>query len=170
MPLAELGGLGKEKASVGSPSDPSQPLPSSYPTPPCNGAARASSEENPPQSQAYVHRAGCAPNQGGPRALRFAACCLHSAGATPIRCRRMGRATGSHWIAGCLSSSRHLDAWGSAWESRGMGASRRGTPPLQATWFPTRAFNARATRASQPCTALTSHLGSSSSGHQLASG
>lgn len=88
---------------------------------------------NPPQSEAYVHRAGCAPGPGGPRALRSAACCRRSAGATPIRCHPTGKATGSRWTAGCPSSARRLDAWGSAWPGGGRRGSRRGTAPLQAT-------------------------------------
>lgn len=89
--------------------------------------AQPARRRNPLQSQAYVHLAGSAPSPGGPPALRSAAGCLRSAGATPIRCRLTGKAIGSRWTAGCQSSDLRLGAWGSAWGREGE-ESRRGTP------------------------------------------
>ena len=94
------------------------------PAPPRPSSAQHSRRGNPLQSQAYVHRASCAPSRGGPRELRSAACCRRSAGVTPIRCRRTGKETGSRWTAGCPSSARRLGAWDSAY----MGGAGLGRP------------------------------------------
>lgn len=104
-------------------------LPRAAATPHRPGQAQPARRRNPPQSQAYVHLAGCAPRPGGPPALRSAAGCLRSAGATPIRCRLTGKAIGSRWTAGCPSSDLRFGAWGSACGRRQE--SRRGAPLSQ---------------------------------------
>ena len=129
--LAALVRAGPRGAGSGRPPRTHWPLPRGDPARPRSApdpARRSPRGGNLPQSRAYVHRAGSAPSPGGPRALRSAACCRRSAGATPIRYRRMGTATGSRWTAGYPSSARRLGAWGLAC----MGGSRRGTPGLQA--------------------------------------
>ena len=105
--------------------------PSATPLRPRPRSAQPARRGNPPQSRAYVHRAGSAPSPGGPRALRSAACCRRSAGATPIRYRRMGTATGSRWTAGYPSSARRLGAWGLAcMGGAGVGRPVCKLPPL----------------------------------------
>jgi hypothetical protein len=116
---------GREEAAP--PRDAARPRPRRSPRP----LARRG---NPRQSRAYVHRPGCAPSPSGPRVLRFAACCRRSAGVTPIRCRPTGKATGSRWTAGCPSSARRPDAWGSAC-GRGRRNGGAGVGRLLCSWL-----------------------------------
>ena len=132
--LAALVRAGPRGAGSGRPPRTHWPLPRGDPARPRSApdpARRSPRGGNLPQSRAYVHRAGSAPSPGGPRALRSAACCRRSAGATPIRYRRMGTATGSRWTAGYPSSARRLGAWGLAcMGGAGVGRPVCKLPPL----------------------------------------
>lgn len=132
------GGSGgpREAGSAPAPLHAPRPPPSSgWPSP---STAQPARRGNPLQSQAYVHRAGSVPSPGGPRALCSSARCLRSVGATPSRCRPTGKAIGSRWTAGCLSSDFRLGAWRSAWGqgTRGAGQLAQDAPLQEASTRP----------------------------------